>query len=195
MVPAALTGIDVVAFTRTKVEPMVRGLFPAHEQEKVLGVLARSVVFLTPATIDMVLQTTPWLGTVWDLANLYLVSCGAEPLSEDARLIVGHALGLDHTELLAPKDFDATHPEYRPPFDMQVISVLPVGTRVQIERLMQDNGNWGGVWVIGSLEDGKVVIVEAHLLAKKQQKASSSRPAAFTIMRAITPRGCIKKSS
>ena len=28
VVPAALAGIDVVAFTRNKVEPMVRGLFP-----------------------------------------------------------------------------------------------------------------------------------------------------------------------
>lgn len=89
IVPAALTGIDVVAFTRSKVEPMVRGLFPALEQQKVLDVLARSVIFLTPDTVDTVLQTTPWLNTVWDLANLYLVSCGAEPLSEDARLIVG----------------------------------------------------------------------------------------------------------
>lgn len=108
MVPAALTGIDVVAFTRTKVEPMVRGLFPAHEQEKVLGVLARSVVFLTPATIDMVLQTTPWLGTVWDLANLYLVSCGAEPLSEDARLIVG--LSAETTCFVASDYFNASSP-------------------------------------------------------------------------------------
>jgi hypothetical protein len=105
VVPAALAGIDVVAFTRTKVEPMVRGLFPAHEQQKVLDVLARSVVFLTPATIDTVLQTTPWLHTVWDLANLYLVSCGAEPLSEDARLIVG--LSAETTCFVASDYFSA----------------------------------------------------------------------------------------
>jgi hypothetical protein len=70
--------------------------------------------------------------------------------------------------LLAPKFFDPTHPEYTPSRTDKIIAVLPVGTRVQIERLMQDNGNWGGVWVIGSLEDGKVVIVEAHLLAKNR---------------------------
>ncbi len=47
-VPEALAGIDVVAFTRAKVAPMVRGLFPRDEQETVLDVLGRSVVFVTP---------------------------------------------------------------------------------------------------------------------------------------------------
>ena len=70
-----------------------------------LDVLARSVVFLTPATIDTVLQTTPWLHTVWDLANLYLVSCGAEPLSENARLIVG--LSAETTCFVASDYFNA----------------------------------------------------------------------------------------
>jgi len=40
----------------------------------VLDVLGRSVVFLTPATIGAVLEQMPWLGTAWDLANLYLAS-------------------------------------------------------------------------------------------------------------------------
>jgi hypothetical protein len=79
----------VVAFTQAKVAPMVRGLFPSHEQEVVLGLLGRSVVFLTPDTIDGVLETTTWLHTAWDLANLYLASCGAEVLSEHACRIVG----------------------------------------------------------------------------------------------------------
>jgi hypothetical protein len=57
-VPEALTTLDVAAFTRAKVAPMVRGLFPRSEQETVLGVLARSVIFLTPATIDNVLEKT-----------------------------------------------------------------------------------------------------------------------------------------
>src|SRR6185503_216706 len=43
---------DLAAFTRTKVEPMVRGLFPRKEQGTVLGLLERSVVFLTPSTIE-----------------------------------------------------------------------------------------------------------------------------------------------
>jgi hypothetical protein len=39
---------DLVAFTREKVEPMVRGLFRRDEQDTVLAVLEKSVVFLTP---------------------------------------------------------------------------------------------------------------------------------------------------
>ncbi len=87
--PEALTNMDTVAFTRGKVTRMVRGLFPAAEQERVLDTLARSVVFLTPATIECVLEQTPWLSTAWDLANLYLADCGAELLAEDARCLAG----------------------------------------------------------------------------------------------------------
>jgi hypothetical protein len=68
---------DAVAFTRSKVERMVRGLFPAAEQEQVLAVLERSVVYLTPETIRAVLQEMRWLHSAWDLANLYLGSLGA----------------------------------------------------------------------------------------------------------------------
>ena len=88
-VPEALAGIDVVAFTRAKVAPMVRGLFPRDEQETVLDVLGRSVVFVTPDTITTVLTATRSLSTAWDLANLYLESCDAELLGPDARQIVG----------------------------------------------------------------------------------------------------------
>ncbi len=91
--PEALTNRDIVAFTRGKVTPMVRGLFPAVEQERVLDTLARSVVFLTPATIDGVLEQMPWLRTAWDLANLYLADWDAELLSEDAPLLAGLSVG------------------------------------------------------------------------------------------------------
>ena len=36
VVPEALANLDIEAFTRTKVEPMVHGLFPAIEQPPVL---------------------------------------------------------------------------------------------------------------------------------------------------------------
>lgn len=91
--PAATPELEVVAFTRGKVAPMVQGLFPVHEQESVLDVLGRSVVFLTPATIDKVLEQTPWLSTVWDLANLYLAGVGAEPLAADAPKLLGLSEG------------------------------------------------------------------------------------------------------
>lgn len=64
--------LDTIAFTRAKVEPMVRDLFPRAEQEVVLTVLERSVVFLTGANIEGILQRPGFHSTAWDLANLYL---------------------------------------------------------------------------------------------------------------------------
>lgn len=87
--PKELIGLDVAAFARKKVGPMVRGLFPAIEQAPVLDVLSHSVIFLSPDTIATVLKETPCLGTSWQLANLYLASCGAELLSGDAHSILG----------------------------------------------------------------------------------------------------------
>jgi hypothetical protein len=87
--PKRFTEIDVVAYTRTKVAPMVRGLFPKGEQDTILDVLGRSVVFLTPGNIDTVLRGMTWLKTAWDLANLYLGSVGAELLSARAPRLVG----------------------------------------------------------------------------------------------------------
>jgi hypothetical protein len=88
-VPEALSDLDVVAFTRRRVEPMVRGLFPRVEQETVLAVLERSAVFLTAANIDETLRSTQWDRTAWDLANLYLASVGADLLGDEAPRIVG----------------------------------------------------------------------------------------------------------
>src|SRR5208283_2003605 len=80
---------DLVAFTRKKVEPMVRGLFRRDEQETVLAVLEKSLVFLTPANIEQVLLGCTWPHSAWDLANLYLGSIGAPLLGPDAPKIVG----------------------------------------------------------------------------------------------------------
>jgi hypothetical protein len=49
----------------------------------------RSIVFLTPDNIASVIMKTPFASTAWDLANLYLLSCGAEPLSKEAPELVG----------------------------------------------------------------------------------------------------------
>ena len=86
---AAIVDLDLVAFTRRKVEPMVCGLFPGREHATVLGVLERSVVVLTPDSICSILEQARWLHTAWDLANLYMGSIGAEPLGEEAAGIVG----------------------------------------------------------------------------------------------------------
>lgn len=88
-VPEVLVGLDVQAFARAKVTPMVRGLFPRSEQAIVLDLLARSIVFLTPANIESVMRGLSWPRTAWDVANLYLAGFGAEPLADDAPQIVG----------------------------------------------------------------------------------------------------------
>ena len=84
---------DLSGFTRAKVEPMVRGLFPKKEQDPVLALLERSVVFLTPETIESCIQQTGLLGTAWQVANVYLVGIGAQPLAEDMEQIVGLSVG------------------------------------------------------------------------------------------------------
>lgn len=88
-----LAGLDLVTHTRERITPMVRGLFSRGEQERVLDVLARSVVLLSPATIDGVIEQVPWLSTAWDLANLFLAGVNAELLAEEAPHLVGLSEG------------------------------------------------------------------------------------------------------
>ena len=93
IVPKALVDLDCEAFARKKVTPMVRGLFAAAERQVVLDMLARSVVFLTPNTIEALLNEEPFPGTAWDLANIYLLSCSAKLLADDPPLAVGMSVG------------------------------------------------------------------------------------------------------
>jgi hypothetical protein len=104
--PTALAELDVVTFTRQNVLPMVQGLFSRHEQACVLDVLERSVVFLTPATIDQVLDQSRWLGTAWNLANLFLAGIKADMLADDAPNLVG--LSEETTCYLSAAYFDAS---------------------------------------------------------------------------------------
>jgi hypothetical protein len=80
---------DTTALTRAKVEPMVRGLFPRAEQDAVLAMLERSVVFITSANIETLLHRCSFDSSAWTLANLYLASVGAELLSKNAPRLVG----------------------------------------------------------------------------------------------------------
>ncbi len=86
--PSIRTG-DVSSLTRSKVAPMVNGLFAKSEQAAVMNALERSVVFLTPDNVEPVLESSSWLHTSWVLANMYLLSIGAEALSPQAPSIVG----------------------------------------------------------------------------------------------------------
>jgi hypothetical protein len=76
---------------RQRVEPMVRGLFPFHEQDIVLDTVVRSFVFVDAGNIGTLVQETPWLSTAWMLANLYLNGAGAELLSAEAPRVVGYS--------------------------------------------------------------------------------------------------------
>jgi hypothetical protein len=85
----AVPGNVGVEFTRAKVEPMVRGLFPKAEQEVVLATLERSVVYVTSETIESIIMNHGWDRSAWDLANLFLLSVGAELLGPGAPRVVG----------------------------------------------------------------------------------------------------------
>jgi hypothetical protein len=80
---------DTVALTRYKVEPMVRGLFPRAEQDQVIALLERSVIFVTDTNIESLLLDCGFDRSAWNIANLYLASLGAELLGEGARCIFG----------------------------------------------------------------------------------------------------------
>jgi len=78
-----------VEFTRAKVEAMVRGLFARAEQDIVLATLEKSVVYVTSETIEPIIRNHMWDRSAWDLANLFLLSVGAELLGPEAPRVVG----------------------------------------------------------------------------------------------------------
>ena len=98
-----LPHVDTVALTRSKVEPMVRGLFPRAEQETVLAAIEKCVVFVTNANIEELLHARGFDSTAWTLANLYLESVGAELLANDAPRLVG--LSEETTCYVSPECF------------------------------------------------------------------------------------------
>ncbi|KYF70873.1 hypothetical protein BE15_30675 [Sorangium cellulosum] len=67
--PSVPEGVGLLELTRARIEPMVRGLFPAREHDAVLGVLESSIVFLTPHNIETLLAEVTWPGSAWTLAN------------------------------------------------------------------------------------------------------------------------------
>lgn len=107
--PPALVAIeDLHAFTRAKVEPMVRGLFPRAEQDAVMALSEKSVVFLTPGNIEEALRKARWPSSAWDLANLYLGAIGADLLAEDAPPLLG--LSEETTCYVSPAYFEQDDP-------------------------------------------------------------------------------------
>lgn len=104
-----MRGLDVVAFTRQKVEPMVRGLFARAEQDAVLGLVQRSVIFLTPDNIEDVLRREMrWPHSAWIIANVYLGGIGSQLLSEDALGLMGFSQ--EATCFVSPAYFEEADP-------------------------------------------------------------------------------------
>lgn len=99
---------DTISLTRTKVEPMVRGLFPRAEQDVVLATIEQSVVFVTSANIEALLFKRDFDHSAWTLANLYLASLGAELLADDAPHLVG--LSEETTCFVSPEYFAEADP-------------------------------------------------------------------------------------
>jgi len=81
--------LDVTAWVRRKVEPMITGLFPSAEREVMLGVAERSIVFLTRETTHQTLRETGYLESAWTIANMYLYSLAAPMLGDGASPAVG----------------------------------------------------------------------------------------------------------
>ena len=54
---------------------------------------------------------------------------------------------------------------------MRSITLVPAGSSLRIDRLMKDNGEWGGLRVLGTLDDGtghpQTVELDPTLLADK----------------------------
>jgi hypothetical protein len=57
-------------------------------------------------------------------------------------------------DLLPPQFFDTNDPKYTLVYPTRLVAFLPVGTRIRIDHLMEDNGARGGVNVFGIVLDG-----------------------------------------
>ncbi len=81
---------DVDVQVRDRVSPMVRGLVPSADADRLLDLLPSRVHVVTPSTFgSLVADVEP--GTAWDLANLLLDDIGAPPLSDDTPQLDGLA--------------------------------------------------------------------------------------------------------
>jgi hypothetical protein len=97
-----------VEFTRARVEAMVRGLFARAEQDVVLATLEMSVVYVTSETIEPIILNHGWDRSAWDIANLFLLSVGAELLGPEAPRVVG--ISEETTCYVAPDYFAEDDP-------------------------------------------------------------------------------------
>jgi hypothetical protein len=70
----------------------------------------------------------------------------------------------NHVVCLFPPDTsDPNDPNYRPVPGEKMVSVLPIGTRVQFEKLMKDNGIGSQLWLIAAVENGTNVQTNVYV--------------------------------
>lgn len=90
--PPLPADFDAGQFCLNKVGPMVRGLFPAKEQQTILDLFAKALVFVTHENIEQVLNGDHWLETAWSIGNLYLGSLDLPGLDGKPVPFVGFSL-------------------------------------------------------------------------------------------------------
>jgi len=74
---------DAVERVRSRIAPLLQGLFDADDAARLLSVLPERVVVLAPSTFATQVADLP-LRMAWDLANVLLDAVGAPPLGDDA---------------------------------------------------------------------------------------------------------------
>ncbi len=91
--PAVPDNLDLIAYTRERVAPMVQGLFPPDEQPVIQGILERAMVFLTAQGIEKAIIDEHFPHTAWTLANIYLESLNLKGLDGKRFPVVGMSSG------------------------------------------------------------------------------------------------------
>lgn len=87
--PPVPEGHDAGRFVLGRVTPMVRGLFPAKEQQVILDLLEKGLVFVSHENIDALILEIQMPNSAWKIANLYLGSLGLPGLDGQPANIVG----------------------------------------------------------------------------------------------------------
>ncbi|MFO0743419.1 MAG: hypothetical protein U0270_46555 [Labilithrix sp.] len=99
---------DMREYTRSKVEPMVRGLFARVEHEPILQLLERSAVIVTDDTVEPIVRASGFLSTRWNVVNLYLLSLDADVLGDRTRAAVGFSENF--RSYITPQYFEQLEP-------------------------------------------------------------------------------------
>lgn len=92
--PSVPEGHDAGQFVLGRVTPMVRGLFPAKEQQVILDLLEKGLVFVSHENIDALILEIQMTNSAWQLANLYLGSLDLPGLDGLPAKAVGFSEGV-----------------------------------------------------------------------------------------------------